>query len=40
MLLKEKNDMEQILFFNTDTNKVSLARKNGSNVEILDIDVI
>ena len=40
MLLKERNDMEQILFFNTDTNKVSLARKNGSNVEILDIDVI
>ncbi|MCS7227630.1 MAG: ribosome-associated translation inhibitor RaiA [Endomicrobia bacterium] len=33
------NDKEMIVFFNTDTNKVSIAKKNQYEIEITDIEL-
>jgi putative sigma-54 modulation protein len=39
LLNKKEDDTEPIIFFNTDTNKISVAKKSGGNIEILDVDI-
>ena len=38
LLNRKENTVEPIVFFNTDTNKFSIAKKDAGNIEILDID--
>lgn len=39
-LLSKKESSEPIVFFNTDTNKISIAKKGVEGIEILDLETL